>query len=118
MLKSSKGLGVEREARVLHWSLFLSHHGKLETGIESKWAKSSDPETKFRLYRSGFWFRPWLCWLFGDQYGDQRSCPYFSGSGPKPNLSSTLMLLQPSQSLCNLLHINPTILLSTSLSFD
>lgn len=47
--KAAMVCGVEKEPKVLRWSLFLFHQRKLESGIQSRWAKSSDPETKFRL---------------------------------------------------------------------
>lgn len=40
--KAAEICGVERELKVLHWSLF--HQRKLENGIQSRWAKSSDTD--------------------------------------------------------------------------
>lgn len=38
--KAARVHGVEREPKVLHWSLFLFHQRKLETGIHNRWAKA------------------------------------------------------------------------------
>lgn len=42
--EAAKVCGVEKKPKVLHWSLFLFRQKRLQTGVESGRAKSSDPD--------------------------------------------------------------------------